>query len=273
MLSTPELLVQGIRGAEGPVLDRSGRLFCVEPSMGRILHVVEDKAIEYVQIDGTPAGLMVDELDRLWVADMKRGILLVSATQSVMPMVEQYDSRPIRGCNDLVFDRRGTLFFTAPAGSGPQRPDGEVFLRRADGNVARFDAGFCFCNGIAVSPDDRTLIVAETFTKRLYAYDLDANGTPVGSRRVFATLSGDHRGGPDGLDFDVEGNLLAANWGGCCIEVFRPNGTLECRIDLPFEKPSNLHFGGVDGMDIYITEHTHHAIWLARWHRPGLLAL
>ncbi|MCC6679450.1 MAG: SMP-30/gluconolactonase/LRE family protein [Phycisphaeraceae bacterium] len=266
-------IAQDIDGAEGPALDPQGQLFCVEPPKGSILRIVDDQKHEYANTGGVSAGLMFDCDGALWVADMKRGILRVDGERTVTTVVDQYDHQPIRGCNDLVFDRRGVLFWTSPAGSGPDKPVGEVFFRRPDGSVQRFDQGFAFCNGIAVSPDDRTLIVAETFTKRLYAYDLTADGTPCSPRHVFATLSGDHRGGPDGIDFDLDGNLLATNWGGSCIEVFNANGRLDTRIDLPFAKPSNIHFGGTDGKDLYITEHSNHALWRTRWRVQGLLAI
>ncbi|MCC6683421.1 MAG: SMP-30/gluconolactonase/LRE family protein [Phycisphaeraceae bacterium] len=266
-----ECIAQGIDGAEGPVFDCQGRLFCVEPTKGRILQITDGQKHEYAHTDGVPAGFMLDQEGTLWVADMARGLLRVNDRREVLPVVERYEGQTIRGCNDLIFSRKGLLYFTAPAGSGPKNPIGEVFCRTLDGIVHRFDAGFAFCNGIAVSPDDRTLIVAETFTKHLYAYDLEEDGMPRSPRRVFATLAGNHVGGPDGIDFDIEGNLLATNWGGSCIEVFNVNGCCDTRIQLPFKKPSNLHFGGMDGKDLFVTEHSNNAIWRTRWRTRGLL--
>jgi gluconolactonase len=134
--------------------------------------------------------------------------------------------------------------------------------------VRRVDEGFAFCNGIAIAPDGKTIVVAETFTKKLWAY-----ATHDLTKRAFATLGGDHRGGPDGIDFDIDGNLLATNWGGGAIEVFDNSGKLIEKIITPFAAPSNLHFGGEDGCELWITEHTNNAIWKTRWRRPGLLAV
>ena len=267
-----ERIASGISGAEGPVFDRDGRLFCVEPPTGKVLEILADGALrELANTGGIPAGLQLHADGSIWIADMKLGILQVHADGRVVHIVREFDAKPIRGCNDLCFDSRGNLYFTAPAGSNDQHPTGEVYRRSADGVIERIESGYAFCNGIAVSADDQMLIVAETFTKRLWAYDLDDRGRSS-NKRVFAMLPGEHRGGPDGIDFDERGNLLAANWGGGAIEVFDPTGRQIDRIVTPFAQPSNLHFGGESGRTLIITEHTNNAVWRTTWEHAGLLA-
>jgi gluconolactonase len=268
-----ELVAKGIAGAEGPVLDRRGRLFCVEPPTGKVLEIRDDGTLrEHANTGGVPAGLQTDSCDDIWVADMKRGILRIDRDGRVHDVVRDFDDRPIRGCNDLSFDSHGNLYFTAPAGSGDQARVGEVFCRLLGGEVIRIDAGFAFCNGIAVAAGDAMLIVAETFTKMLWAYDLLSPGH-AHNKRPFAKLRGDHRGGPDGIDFDCEGNLLAANWGGSMIEVFDRNGEPLEQMRTPFDQPSNLHFGGADGRTLWVTEHTNNAVWKTTWRYRGLLTI
>jgi gluconolactonase len=264
----------GINGAEGPVFDREGRLFCVEPPTGKVLEIREHGVLrEHVNTRGIPAGLQLDrDDDTIWVADMKLGILKVWPDGHVEDVVRTFEGKPIRGCNDLSFDSRGNLYFTAPAGSNDQALVGEVFCRLVSGEVICIDQGYAFPNGVAVSAGDTMLVVAETFTKRLWAFDLAAPGQ-VRESRVFATLSGDHRGGPDGIDFDEQGNLLAANWGGGAVEVFDPSGQPIDKILTPFAQPSNIHFGGDDGRTLIITEHTNNAVWKTTWRHRGLLAL
>ena len=259
-----------IPGSEGPIFDRDGRLFVVAPNNGSILEVDEAAGTtrEHANTGGVPAGLQVDAENHLWVADMKLGILRVAPDGTVADAVRRYDQAPIRGCNDCAFDGRGNLYFTAPAGSNAETRVGEVFCRTADGQVRRLDDGYAFSNGLAVDATDSTLIVAETYTKSLWAYDIDRPGV-VSGKRLFATLPGDQRGGPDGLDFDAEGNLLAAHWGSGSIDVFDPHGQLSERIETPFEQPSNVHFGGADGRGLYITEHTHNALWRTKWRCAG----
>lgn len=265
-----EKVADGIAGSEGPVFDRRGHFYCVAPDRGQVLRLTPDgKLAELANTGGIPAGLQADARDRLWLSDMKLGILRIDASGGVADVVRDFDGAPIRGCNDLSFDSRGNLYFTAPAGSNLEKRVGETFCRTRDGRVVRLDQGFAFCNGIAVSGDDGLLIVAETWTKRLFAYDLRSPGV-VENRRVFATLTGEHVGGPDGIDFDADGNLLVTNWGGSCIEVFDPRGARLEVIRTPFEKPSNLHLGGTDGRELWVTEHTHMGVWRARWRADGL---
>jgi gluconolactonase len=269
-----EKVADGIPGAEGPVFDRAGRFFVVEPFAGKILQIQGGRQKrEHANTGGVPAGLAIDARDHLWVADMKLGLLRVSPHGDVDHVATECEGQPIRGCNDLVLDADENIYCTAPAGSNGTERVGELYCWLASSRrLVRLDTGFAFCNGIALTADQRTLIVAETMTKTLWAYDVESRGT-VANKRRWATLPGDHHGGPDGIDFDADGNLLATNWGGGSIDVFDPRGALIERVVTPFEKPSNLHFGGDDGCELYVTEHTHDAVWKARWQRSGLLAL
>lgn len=266
-----EMLADGIPGSEGPVLDPAGRLFCVAPRDGSVLRLTPDGGKrEFANTGGTPAGLQATADGSLWVADMKRGILRVRPDGAVEHTVSEFEGAPIRGCNDCALDSKGNLYVTAPAGSSGDKPVGELFCRLVDGTVTRLDGGYAFCNGLAVSADDRLLVVAETFTKKLWAYDITAPGQ-LANRREWARVSGDHKGGPDGMDYDVQGHLLVTNHGASAIEVFDAFGGRSEVIDLPFGQPSNVHFGGEDGRDLYITEHTNNALWRTRWRRPGLI--
>ena len=157
--------------------------------------------------------------------------------------------------------------------------------------------GYWFPNGIAVkhSADGKPelIIVAETKSKTLWGFDIAADGS-LQNKRVWATvpgekqngqpvknvlkhylyrfsyLTGDHEGGPDGMDFDIDNNLLVANWGSSHIEVFAPEGghPIE-RIKCPFERPSNIHFKP-NSSEVFVTEHDNHAVWRFDWKRKGM---
>lgn len=265
-----EKIVDGIQGSEGPLVTMDNRLFLVEPSTGYILEIDShgQKSV-LAHTGGVPAGLQLHADGSIWVADMKLGILRVTiADGKVEPIVTEYEGAPIRGCNDCMFDSQGNLYFTAPGGSSGNQPIGEIFCRLADGTVLRLDEGFAFCNGLAISSDDRLLIVAETFTRHLYGYRIDAPGK-VSGKFIFATLPGDHGGGPDGLDFDAEGYLIATNWGGGHLEVYSPEGNLHRRFSLPFANPSNVHFEGPSSRSLLITEHSNNALWRCQWPCAG----
>jgi sugar lactone lactonase YvrE len=264
-------IASNVPGSEGPCYDRTGRWFCVAPDNGSILQILPDGTTrEHANTGGIPAGLQCDTQNFLWCADMKLGILRISPEGKVEHVVKEYQGKPIRGCNDCALDARGNLYFTAPAGSGPEKPEGEVFVRKADGSVHRIDGGFKFCNGLAVNAAEDRLVVAETYTKKLWAYDLSPAADASG-KRPFALMPGDQHGGPDGIDYDAEGNLLATHWGSSRLELYAPDGKLLRNVELPFEKPSNVHFGGPDGRTLVITEHTHNGVWKGAWHCPGLI--
>lgn len=267
-----EKISEDIAGSEGPLVTLDGRTFMVEPRSGSIFEIdAQGHKSLLASTGGIPAGLQLHADGSIWVADMKLGILRVTIADGLVEsVVSDFGGQPIRGCNDCSFDSQGNLYFTAPAGSSQDVPCGEVFCRLADGTLRQLDTGFAFCNGIAISADDTLLIVAETFTKRLYGYRLTSPGE-VGEKFLFGTLPGDHRGGPDGIDFDVEGNLIATNWGGGHLEVFSPDGVLIQRAVLPFDKPSNLHFTSPGSRTLLITEHTENALWRCEWPTSGQL--
>jgi len=262
-------IAEGLAGAEGPVFNTQGSFFMVVPYEGLIVQVTEDGQVhEFANTGGIPAGLQCDKEDNLWVADMALGILRVSPEGEVEHVVSTYEGTPMRGCNDCYFDSKGNLYVTAPAGSDAETPVGELYCLTASREVFRLDGGFRFCNGVVVSADDRQLIVAETRTKSLWIYDIEAPGVAT-HKRLWAKVPGEHVGGPDGMDFDEVGNLLVTNHGGGAIEVFGPDGRWLESIETPFDKPSNVHFGGDDDRWVYVTEHTNDALWKFHWRHKG----
>lgn len=264
-------LASDVPGAEGPVTDAEGRLWFVAPSIGEVRALDGDGVQRTVaNTGGAPAGLHRNARGEIWIADMRRGILRLSNDGQVVAEITEFDGGPIRGCNDLCFDSEGNLYFTAPAGSSADKPVGEIFCRLADGEVRRLDAGFAFCNGLALSADGRGLFVAETFTRSIWRYDLAGPGRVAG-RSQFAVLPGEHRVGPDGMDFDGDGNLVATNDGEGTLDVFVSDGRLARRIFLPFRKVSNLHFAKPGSTRLILTEHENNAVWATDYGTPGQL--
>jgi gluconolactonase len=210
----------------------------------------------------------MDRNNDIWVADMKLGIFRVTLDGEITHVVSTYEGAPIRGCNDCIFDSTGNLYFTAPAGSSDKKPEGEVYCRLSDGTVRRLDSGYAFSNGLAVTADDKTLIVAETFTKQLHAFDIVAPGEVV-NKRVWATLPGDKFGGPDGMDFDVNGRLLVAHYGSSTVEVYEADGSWLRSLPMPFEKVTNVHFQGPGSTALMITENSENGLWHCEYETSG----
>ncbi|XP_039274700.2 diisopropyl-fluorophosphatase-like isoform X1 [Styela clava] len=234
---------------------------------------------------GRPAGCQSDKNGNIWIADMRLGILKYSPEDGKCQQLSKVDSsgNALNGCNDLVFDKDGNLWVTGPGSPiAPsaedrtlifQKPSGRLyFLENGNTIPVAMDETFRFCNGIAIR--DNLLLVAETMTRSIIVFDVVSSGK-LSNRRVWATLpKADYDnpmnvGGPDGMDFDVNGNLLVAHHGGGHLEVFSANGVLKTRIKCPFKQPSNLHFKPAS-RTCYVTEHDFNGVWEFEWECEGM---
>jgi gluconolactonase len=261
------LVARGIEGAEGPCFDAGGQFFCVASNRGEILRLTANGNMAvHADTEGIPAGLALSPDGRIFVADMRRGLLAIHPSEPgrVYGIAETFCGAPIRGCNDLCFHPlTGACYFTAP-GESWEEPEGELFSWSPDGRINRVDGGFRFCNGIAISETGRHLLVAETRTRVLWRYDL---GQRTSDRNIWAVLPRTTEpGGPDGIEFSPDRRyVLATNWNEQAIELFDwPTGRHAARLKVPFARPSNLEFSP-DGRSLWVTEHTNMALWKASW--------
>ena len=119
--------------------------------------------------------------------------------------------------NELVVDGRGNVYVNGRLFGPPEDgPSGIIALVTPDGTVRQVADGLAFPNGMAVTPDNRTLIVAESWAEQLTAFDVASDGTLAG-RRVWAPTAGDH---PDGMCLDSEGAAWYADVAnGHCVRV------------------------------------------------------
>ncbi|MEV4542177.1 SMP-30/gluconolactonase/LRE family protein [Micromonospora echinaurantiaca] len=131
--------------------------------------------------------------------------------------------------NDIVVDERGNAYvnsigFDFPGG---EFAPGLVVLVSPEGHVERVADDLAFPNGMAISPDGATLLVAESYASRLTAYDIGGDGA-LGNRRVWAATPDDH---PDGICMDAEGAVWYADVGNQrCVRV-REGGEVLTTVD------------------------------------------
>jgi sugar lactone lactonase YvrE len=132
--------------------------------------------------------------------------------------------------NEIIIDGRGNAYinnqgFDFPGG---QFAPGMIALLTPDGAAHQVADGIAFPNGMAVAPDNSTLIVAESYGNRLTAFDIDASSS-LSHRRIWAETSTDH---PDGICLDAEGALWYADVGNKrCVRV-REGGEVLQTIEL-----------------------------------------
>jgi len=142
--------------------------------------------------------LIVSTSERPLLRRQKDGSLVTHADLSRLPA---------KGWNEIVVDGRGNAYINGGDLGGNNPASGIIALVAPDGSVRQVADGLAFPNGMAVTPNNSTLIVAESFGKRLTAFDIASNGT-LSNRRVWADLK---EGVPDGLSADAEGAIWYAD--------------------------------------------------------------
>jgi sugar lactone lactonase YvrE len=127
--------------------------------------------------------------------------------------------------------------------------DDALTLRKAADDVT-------ISNGIAWSPDGRTLYHTDSFTRQIRAHDFDMASGSVAARRVFADFT-KLGGTPDGCAMDEAGRLWAVDAHGARILVLASDGALVDEIAAPAARPSSLAFGGADMRTLFVTTMRH----------------
>jgi gluconolactonase len=193
-------------------------------------------------------------------------------------IAERYKGGRFNKPNDVVCRSDGSLFFTDPNKRTPFRereippPEGEdrvwdgaaVYRIAPDGAISQ--VALCeYPNGLAFSPDERTLYVANTrSSKYIHALEIDAAGKCV-KRSVFADMNeGEKPGIPDGLKVDSQGRVFCTGPGG--VWVFTPEGKKIGVIEFP-EQAVNFAFGGDDLKTLFCCAHT--SVYTLRMKVPG----
>ncbi len=209
-------------------------------------------------------GLIVGPAGSILMADHgNRALARVDlATRAKTLLATHYRGRRFNSPNDLVQAATGAIYFTDPPygltgmddSSLKEQPHNGVYRLDPDGTVTLLEAGLTFPNGVALSPDQRTLYVAVSDPARavVMAYDLDSAGRTSRGRvlRDFTAMVGpSHPGLPDGLAIDVDGHLFVTGPGG--VHVLTPDGQALGRIDTG-TAAANCKFGE-DGRTLFIT--------------------
>jgi gluconolactonase len=190
-----------------------------------------------------------------------RRIVSVDRGMRVTTLVDNFDGKKLNAPNDLVYRSDGVLFFTDPPYGlplGDDDPSKELrfngVFKLAQGKLEVVIKDLSRPNGLAFSPDEKTLYVSNSDEKRRIwmRYDVAANGT-VTNGRVFFDATGDRAAGvPDGMKIDVAGNIWATGPG--AVFVFSPDGKHVGTVTPP-EDPANCAWGD-DGRSLYITAET-----------------
>jgi sugar lactone lactonase YvrE len=242
-MSEPRVILSGLAYVESPRW-HDGRLWFAHWGTDEIIAVDLDGNSEVVGHGPGGLGWSID-----WLPD---GRLLV--TGGGLSRVEPDGSSVLHAnlgdlasdWNELVVDGRGNAYANGGMfGPAEQGPSGIIALVTPDGVVRQVADGLAFPNGMAVLPDNKTLIVAESWAEQLTAYDIANDGT-LSSRRVWAATPGDH---PDGICVDADDRVWYADVGNRhCVRV-REGGEVLATVSLDRGAFACM-LGGPDGQTL-----------------------
>jgi gluconolactonase len=285
-LSTLRTVTTGLRFPEGPVAVDDGSVLVVEIEGGALARVHSDGTQSRIHCGGGPNGAAFGPDGAVYVCndggleftteeDIRFPYALAAGNGGgsiqgvdleagvVEAVFTHVEGERIGNLNDIVFDAggscyvvdttRGTLYYADPVA----------------GSIRLAERGLEFPNGMGLSPDGTRLYVAETYTGRLWAWDVTAPGLLANKRELYAT-GGEH--GWDGLAVDGAGNVCASNLQRSGITVIDPTGAVLGAFVTPEHDPyvTNICFGGPDGDTAYVCSSGRGILYAVRWPWPGL---
>ncbi|MFO1439920.1 MAG: SMP-30/gluconolactonase/LRE family protein [Verrucomicrobiaceae bacterium] len=264
-----EMLASGFNWSEGPVWKDGGIVFSDVPENTVFGWKEGEKAASVVlkpsgSLNGKDGqgsnGLAVDSQGRLVLCQHgERRVARLEKDGSFTALADRFEGKRFNSPNDLVIAKSGIVYFTDPPyglKKGTDQPELDfhgIFSVDASGKVALIDKTVRFPNGIALSPDEKTLYVAVSDPQdtRVIAYDL---ATPAAASRVVfnaqSLKSPQRKGGCDGMKVDAQGNIWTTGPGG--VLILDKNGKHLGSI-LTGQATANCAWGGEDRSTLYIT--------------------
>jgi gluconolactonase len=239
---------------EGPVWSKQGFIIFSDIYNSRINKIGSSGKLEiYRNYTNAANGNSMDVQGRLYSAERDgRQLSRLERDGKVTVLASEWEGKRLNSPNDVVVRRDGHVYFTDPASKAVLEPQelgfNGVFHITPQGKLSLVSKRLARPNGVALTPDGRTLYVADSEARKIYAYNLDAAGNASGEREFLAVAEGS----PDGLRVAANGNLYIAAKG---IAVYSPAGKLLRTIDFP-ETPANCAFGGKDLKTLYVTART-----------------
>jgi gluconolactonase len=295
-------IASGLRFPEGPIAMPDGSVLLVEIARGTLSRVAPDGTVSVVaETGGGPNGAAIGPDGAVYVCNNGGfewhdvGGLLVPgnqphdysggriervdlATGRVQVLYTHCDGRPLRGPNDLVFDRHGGFWFTDHGKMRERDRDRTgVFYAAADGSRIRevifpLDAP----NGIGLSPDGTKLYVAETFTGRVWQWDVTGPGELGAGFTLGGPAGGTCLAGLpgyqllDSLAVDGEGWVCVATLATGAITAISPDGATLEQHAVGDPLTTNVCFGGPDLRTAFVTCSGTGRLVALDWPRPGL---
>jgi sugar lactone lactonase YvrE len=239
-----EKIAGGFQFTEGPVFSRIGFLLFSDIPANRIMKCAlpsgrKPELTVFRENSNAANGLTFDHQGRLLACEGKPGrVTRTEKDGKISVLAERFEGKPLQRPNDLVYAIDGCVYFT-------DLPADIVYYINRQGALKVATKEAAGPNGVALSPNQLILYVADSRQNNIRAFDIAGDGSLSNGRVVMDVRA-------DGVKTDEEGNLYAASAGG--IWVFTPKGRHLGTIETP-EQPSNCNWGaGFRGL--YITART-----------------
>lgn len=251
-----ETLATGYGLLEGPRTDDQNRLYFSDVRGGGVFRRSPDGQIETL--------ISTDRKSVGGIALNEGGGILVTGpslaqwdeqTGELKELFTEWDGKPLFGLNDLTTDDQGSIWVgsfgcdinTFDFKSTP--PPGSLFRVDPSGEVTHLWEGVEVTNGLGFTADRKLLYHCDSTTRAVWAYEVRADRT-VSDRQLFAKLPD---GMPDGMTVDIEGGVWVAVVAGSGEVVrFKPDGTIDQRVNIPAKTITSVAFGGPDMCDLYV---------------------
>ncbi|MGE4238825.1 SMP-30/gluconolactonase/LRE family protein [Ramlibacter sp.] len=297
-----EVVAEGLRFPEGPIAMPDGTLLLVEIERQTLTRIDRDGRADVVAyVGGGPNGAAIGPDGHCYIcnnggfawhedehglrpthqpADYSGGRIerVDLKTGRVEVLYTKGPNAPLKGPNDIVFDGHGGFWFTDLGKARTNEVDrGRVYYAKCDGSrIEEAVYPMLFPNGIALSPDDRRLYVAETDAGRVWAFDIESPGriakkpwpSPNGGELLIG-LPGYQR--LDSMAVEASGNVCVATlMENAGVTVIAPDGKLVEQVLMPDRATTNICFGGPDLRTAFVTLSLSGRLVAVDWPRPGL---
>jgi gluconolactonase len=251
---TPQILATGLGnggGCEGPLWWKEGGylLFCESGRRGKY---TPGQGISVADPTARNGAMTRDPQGRLVVTEgQARRVTRTEPDGRVTVVADMFEGKPLNSPNDLIVHSDGSIYFTDPTFMPKELGFNATYrvspdLKRLDMLADNLD----FPNGIALSPDEKTLYIADGVNLQIKAFDILPNGLlDRRSERIAADVHGTSPGRPDGFKVDSAGNIHTSGSGGTFI--VSPSGKHLGRV-ITEEFPINMAFGGDDWKTLFI---------------------
>ncbi len=294
-----DIIVEKLSFPEGPVALEDGSVLVVDLKEGTLVRCHEGRTEIVSRHEGSPNGAAMGPDGRVYVCNnggvkfgLRNGQWVSTGNEPTTGWIEAVDLKTgavevlyrgcgeetLRGPNDLVFDAHGGFYFSDPGKiDGRMLDRGSVYYAKADGSfIRRVIFPMLTPNGVGLSPDEKTLYVAETLTARVWAFEVGSPGRITKQRREDVFHGGRLVAGSaeyvryDSLAVTASGKIVVGTLTQGGITEVWPDGSATRFHPLPDHKVTNICFGGADMQAAYITLSGRGALAELRWHEPGL---